>query len=127
MAAEEKAAKKPAEPTAEVPTFEEALERLESIVGDLEEGQIGLAEGLARYEQGVKLLKQCYQLLETAERRIELLNRVDAAGQEECEPFDESESTLQEKVQKRGRRRSRPATPDAVPDEDAMDGPGRLF
>lgn len=123
MAAE----KKSDDATPEVPTFEEALERLETIVGDLEEGQIGLAEGLARYEQGVKLLKQCYQLLEMAERRIELLNRVDAAGQEECEPFDESETTLDGKVQKRGRRRSRPATPEALPDEDAMDGPGRLF
>ena len=124
MAGEEKAAKKPAEPTSEVPTFEEALTRLESIVGDLEEGQIGLAEGLARYEQGVKLLKQCYQLLEAAERRIELLNRVDAAGQEECEPFDESESTLEEKAPKRGRRRSRPATPDAVPDRGRDGRPG---
>ena len=49
------AEKKSDDATPEVPTFEEALERLESIVVDLEEGEIGLAEGLARYEQGVKL------------------------------------------------------------------------
>ena len=37
--------------------------RLEAIVAALEEGQVPLAESLARYEEGIKLLKQCYQSL----------------------------------------------------------------
>ncbi len=109
------------------PTFEQALERLQIIVQDLEEGQTGLAEGLARYEEGVKLLGKCYQLLEGAQRRIELLNRVDPDGNEECEPFDQSDEPLEEKAQKRSRRRSRRAEPEAGPAKDEIDGPGRLF
>ncbi len=109
------------------PTFEQALERLQIIVQDLEEGQIGLAEGLARYEEGVKLLGQCYQLLEGAQRRIELLNRVDPDGTEACEPFDEGDTPLEEKAHKRSRRRSRRAEPKAGPAEDEIDGPARLF
>jgi exodeoxyribonuclease VII small subunit len=38
-------------------SFEECLSRLEAIVQALEEGQIPLAEALARYEEGIKLLK----------------------------------------------------------------------
>ena len=118
----------PAEtPSPAQPTFEEALLRLDSIVQELEDGQIGLAEGLTRYEEGVRLLRQCYQLLDNAQRRIELLNRVDSAGIEICEPFEEAAQTLEEKAQKRSRRRSRPAEPDPDVSEDEIDGPGRLF
>jgi exodeoxyribonuclease VII small subunit len=115
--------------TAKPPTFEEALAQLDAIVQELEEGQIGLADGLTRYEQGVKLLKQCYQLLERAERKIELLSRVDSNGQVESEPFDDGAISLEEKAETRGRRRSRgpSAKPPAPPAEDDMDGGGRLF
>ena len=107
-------------------TFEQALARLEIIVRELEEGSVGLAEGLAHYEEGVKLLRQCYQLIEGVERRIELLNRVDSTGSEICEPFDEGTESLEEKANQRGRRRSRRAQTE-LNDEDEIDGPGRLF
>ena len=43
--------------SAETLSFEEALTSLEQIVQELEEGKLGLAESLSRYEQGVNLLK----------------------------------------------------------------------
>jgi exodeoxyribonuclease VII small subunit len=70
------------------PDFETALARMEAIVFELEEGRIGLAEALARYEEGVGLLRQCFALLETAERRIELLTGVDSAGNPVVEAYD---------------------------------------
>lgn len=95
---------------AEEPTFEQALGQLEEIVHELEDGRIGLSEALARYEQGVKLLKRCYGLLERAERRVELLTRVDAEGTATTEPFDEGgEQSLDEKAAARSRRRSKKA------------------
>ena len=109
------------------PTFEDALERLEDIVCALEEGQVPLAESLARYEEGIKLLKQCYQSLSAAERKIELLNRVDSAGQAHSEPFDDSVQSLEEKAQSRSRRRSRTAESTPSSSDDEIDGPGRLF
>ena len=69
------------------PSFEEALQRLEAIVGRLENGQLTLAEALADYEEGVRHLKTCYDLLQRAERRIELLQGVDADGRAIAEPF----------------------------------------
>ena len=89
-------------------SFEEALARLETIVHSLEEGATGLAEGLAHYEEGVGLLKQCYALLERAERRVELLTGVDAAGQPVSVPFDDAVESLETKAQTRSQRRSRP-------------------
>jgi exodeoxyribonuclease VII small subunit len=71
------------------PSFEETLKRLEEIVHLLEEGEIGLDGALARYEEGVNLLRQAYDLLGRAERRIELLSGVDAEGHPITEPFDD--------------------------------------
>jgi exodeoxyribonuclease VII small subunit len=55
--------------------FEEALERLEGIVDQLEGGELDLADALARFEDGVALTRLCQEKLEAAERRVELLTR----------------------------------------------------
>ena len=93
---------------AQQPAFEQALEQLEAIVRELEEGEIGLNEALARYEQGVKLLRQCYDLLERAERKIALLGGLDAQGKPVTEPFDDEALSLDEKAQRRSHRRTTP-------------------
>jgi len=94
-------------------SFEDALERLEEIVHSLEEGDIGLNESLARYEEGVKLLRQSYELLQRAERRIELLSGVDAEGNPITQPFDDTATIDQDEPGKRrSRRRSAPQSPD---------------
>ena len=117
-------------------SFEQQLAALEVIVLELEEGQIGLADALARYEQGIKLLKQCYQTLEGAERRIELLSRVAADGTPVTQPLDDASESLEEKSQRRSQRRSRaapesstaPPSATAAGEGDAeIDVPGGLF
>jgi exodeoxyribonuclease VII small subunit len=96
----------PAESPCDEMNFESSLEELEAIVHDLEEGQLGLAEALARYEQGVKHLTHCYKLLEAAERKIELLTSVADNGMPSTEPFDESSEPLADSAgrRKRGKR-----------------------
>jgi len=69
-------------------TFEQALEKLEQCVQQLEDGQIGLEQALACYEEGVGLLKQCYAMLERAENRIQVLTGVDDQGQPLTRPFE---------------------------------------
>ena len=88
------------------PSFEQALSELETIVHDLEDGQIGLEEALARYEQGVKLLRRCHELLQRAERQIALLSGVDAEGNPISTPLDDASLTLEEKAKGRSRRRT---------------------
>lgn len=56
-------------------TFEESVADLEKIVAAIESGQIGLEESLARYEQGMDLVKKCRGILDRAEKRIEQLTQ----------------------------------------------------
>ncbi len=107
------------------PTFEQALAELEQAVHDLEEGRIGLAESLARYEQGVRLLKLCHGMLESAERRIEVLLGVDAEGNPVTAPFDDQPTHDAAAPAKPPRPRRRP-DPRAAPPEDEAEF-GSLF
>ena len=54
-------------------SFEEALERLETIVEELEGGSLSLEESIARYEEGMTLSRGLTQKLDEAEKRIERL------------------------------------------------------
>ena len=56
-------------------TFEAALTQLESIVESMESGDVPLAELLAKFEEGNKLLKVCEARLKDAELKIELLKK----------------------------------------------------
>ncbi|MEN8662808.1 MAG: exodeoxyribonuclease VII small subunit [Lentimonas sp.] len=56
------------------PTFEEALARLEGIIESMESGEIALADLVAKFEEGSKLLKTCQSQLKEAEIKIEKLN-----------------------------------------------------
>ncbi len=53
--------------------LEEALDDLQRIVSELEEGKLGLEESLVLFEKGMGLVKLCNGRLEKAERRIESL------------------------------------------------------
>jgi len=100
------AAKKPSTDTPPPPRFEEALGRLETIVHELEEGQLGLEDALARWEQGIKLLRHASALLNRAERRIELLEGLDAEGRIKTSPLGDEPESLEDKAAGRSRRRS---------------------
>jgi exodeoxyribonuclease VII small subunit len=125
------AKKKRSEADCDAPSFEVSLGELESIVGELESGKLGLSDALARYEEGVKHLKSCHQLLERVERKIEILSGMDAEGNPITQPFDEQEhASLEEKAAARGRRRtSEPtaATGKRKPTDLDIDDPNRLF
>lgn len=57
------------------PSFEEAMQRLEGIVDAMESGDTPLADLLAKFEEGSKLLAVCEQRLKAAELKIEQLKR----------------------------------------------------
>ncbi len=118
--------KKKAASEAKAPSFEESLQKLEQIVHELEDGQLGLNDSLARYEDGVKCLKQCYLALEQAERKIEQLAGVDADGRPVTTPFEDGQTSLADQTATRARRRGHTEKPDAKSDPD-MDEKNRLF
>ena len=80
-------------------TFEQAIQRLEKIVADMEGANLPLEDVLKRYEEGTRLVRFCNQKLEEAEKKIEVLAKK-TDGTIVLEPFetdkDEGESEQSE-------------------------------
>ncbi len=55
--------------------FEEAIEKLETIVSELEDEKITLDSAMEKFEVGVKLSSHCLNKLNKAEKKIEELTR----------------------------------------------------
>ena len=53
--------------------FEEALQKLETIVEDLESGELSLENSLKSFEKGIKLARQCQEKLSKAEIQVQKL------------------------------------------------------
>ena len=54
-------------------SFEKSLERLESIVEEMESGQLSLENAMKKFEEGIKLSQLCTQKLNETEKKITLL------------------------------------------------------
>ena len=63
--------------TSKKPTFESQLEALEEIVNHLEKGDLPLNDSLTQFEKGIKLTKDCQQMLNQAEQKVLLLSEDD--------------------------------------------------
>jgi len=72
-------------------TFEQALGKLERIVEQIESGRIGLEESIARYEEGIRLIKQCRAILDAAEKKIQLLSKAEGGELAEAGELEEPE------------------------------------
>jgi len=59
------------------PTFEESLAQLEAIVSSIEEGKVGLQEAIDQYEEGMKLIQRCRDMLAAAEAKVQQLQLTD--------------------------------------------------
>jgi exodeoxyribonuclease VII small subunit len=79
---------KKAESPSTEPSLEQALGRLEEIVGEIEKTPPPLETLIDRYEEGMKLLRACRERLDAAEKRIEIIGR-DAGGNAVLKPFEE--------------------------------------
>lgn len=66
--------------------FDAVLVRLRKVVERLEAGQLTLEESLAAYEDGIALARRGHELLDGAEKRVELL----VAGGSQAVPLDEA-------------------------------------
>ena len=124
----------PDQPTDTVPqSFEGSLAELQQIVHDLEEGNLGLEPSLSRFEEGIRLLRSCYRILEQAEQKIEILTGADASGNPVTESFDAAATFegAEKPAKKPGRRRGGTKTEspnsNAVEPDPATREEGGLF
>ena len=71
------------------PDFEKALSELESLVENLEKGELPLEETLKQFERGIELTRSCQKALKSAEQRVEIL--LAGSETEKTEPYDEAD------------------------------------
>lgn len=57
--------------------FEQAMEELEKIATELENGNLDLDKSVSKFEEGMKISKKCNEILENAERKITILIQKD--------------------------------------------------
>ena len=70
-------------------SFEEQMENLEKIVAELENGNLNLDESVNKFEEGIKISKECNKILEEAEQKITIL--VNENGEMKEENFETEE------------------------------------
>ena len=63
-------------------SFEEKMEDLETIVSELEKGDLNLDDSVSKFEEGIKISKECNKILEEAEKKITILLEKDAKIEE---------------------------------------------
>ena len=69
-----------------MPTFEESLKKLETIVDQLEKGDLPLEQSIKLFEEGVELSAVCKQELDAAEGKVQILIK-QRDGSMKAEPF----------------------------------------
>lgn len=67
--------------------FEDAMQRLETIVENMEAGDIGIEDSVGKYEEAMELAAHCRRILDEAELRIQKI-QLDAAGQPLAVPLN---------------------------------------
>jgi len=70
------------------PSVEQAMEKLDALVREMESGQMPLEKLLTHYEEGVKLVRTCQEKLDAADQKIQLIKR-SAAGPAGLQDFPE--------------------------------------
>ena len=63
--------------------FEDNMENLEKIVTELEKGELNLDDSRSKFEEGIKISKECNKILEEAEKKITILLEKDGNIEEE--------------------------------------------
>ena len=67
-------------------SFEEQMESLEKIVSELEKGDLNLNDSVTKFEEGIKISKECNKILQEAEKKITML--VNENGEVKEENFE---------------------------------------
>jgi len=82
------------------PNFEGAMDRLESIVEEMESGNLPLEQLIRHYQEGIKLVKVCQERLAGAEQKIEIIVR-DNGGKPVIKEFESEATTEPQRILKK--------------------------
>ena len=73
--------------------LEKSLQDLEALINELEGGELPLEQAMQKFEEGIRLTRNCQAALKDAEQRVEILLK-SAGGEEALEEFEADESAI---------------------------------
>jgi exodeoxyribonuclease VII small subunit len=71
------------------PDFEQSLGQLETLVNQMEQGDLSLEQALGAFEEGVRLTRECQEILDQAEQKVQML--IERDGTLHTQPFSADE------------------------------------
>lgn len=76
-------------PKSQTPDFEASLSELETVVNQMEQGELSLEASLQAFEQGIRLTRECQSILNQAEQKVQVL--IEQNGKLEAINFETGE------------------------------------
>jgi exodeoxyribonuclease VII small subunit len=72
-----------------VPDLEASLEEINTLIAQMEQGELSLEQSLERFERGIHLIKHCQKVLQDAENKVQIL--IQNNDQDELQPYENKE------------------------------------
>jgi exodeoxyribonuclease VII small subunit len=71
------------------PDLETSLGEINTLITQMEQGELTLEQSLERFERGIHLIKHCQKVLQDAESKVQIL--IQNNGQDELQPYENNE------------------------------------
>lgn len=69
-----------------LPDLESALSEINTLIEQMEQGELSLEQSLERFERGIILIKHCQKVLQDAEQKVQIL--IQSNGQDDLEDYE---------------------------------------
>jgi exodeoxyribonuclease VII small subunit len=73
----------------QLPDLETSLGEINTLITQMEQGELSLEQSLERFERGIHLIKHCQKVLQDAESKVQIL--IQNNGQDELQPYENNE------------------------------------
>ena len=73
----------------QLPDLETSIAEINTLITQMEQGELSLEQSLERFERGIHLIKHCQKVLQDAESKVQIL--IQNNGQDDLQPYENNE------------------------------------
>ena len=74
---------------AKSPDLESSINEINTLIEQMEQGELSLEQSLERFERGIRLIKHCQKVLQEAEQKVQIL--IQNNDKEDLQPYENNE------------------------------------
>ncbi len=82
-------AKSKAPAKGQLPDLEASITEINTLITQMEQGELSLEQSLERFERGIHLIKHCQKVLQDAESKVQIL--LQQNGEEDLQPYENND------------------------------------